>query len=72
MGVIYLNLLQNIIHLKINRKYFFYRISEFDYLLSMGKFNSNVHLILNNIQLSSQRHIFFEVSAWYWHFVDIV
>jgi heme/copper-type cytochrome/quinol oxidase subunit 3 len=69
-NIIYLNILQNIIYLKISKKYFFFIITEIDYILYIIRLAFNK--IFNYVKLSEQRHLFFEVSAWYWHFVDIV
>lgn len=68
--IIQFNFFQNATYLQTVDKFSHTFIWQIDYLLYLVKCYLNK--VFHYIQLSEQRHLFFEVSAWYWHFVDIV
>jgi len=66
----YLNFFKRFIHFRINLKFFTIWILNIDYLIYI--YNLYIKSFFLQIKFSEERHIFFEVSAWYWHFVDVV
>lgn len=65
-----LNLMRKQLIYKFTSNFIKFFILKIDYIIYF--YLTDLHKRMLKIQLREQRHIFFEVSAWYWHFVDIV
>lgn len=65
-----LNLLCKQIGYKSSARFINFFSLKLDYIIYI--YNNYFRRIFSKIELKEERHIFLEVSAWYWHFVDVV